>query len=291
MLSSSAAASRSRWSADLNGSSALPPSMVPSSGGPGCPPAASSSPPPAASTMSSPYITPAATAAAAAAAPPAILAAFEAPCFLAAGGGAGAGRPPVGVPGAESAGGVVWSVMMVSLGEAEAASAMDVDGWVVSRGVEAAACAAPEATTSLGSKALSTGRPRCPATISATSGIRDPPPDSTTPARSLGVMPAAAIVRSRACKVSVMYGRSAVSNSSRVMRTDVSSPGMTTLIDASLLVDKSCFATVHADRSRATARRTSSSLRSSCSNTPPSATATCLNTSWSNSAPPQCSSD
>ena len=144
----------------------------------------------------------------------------------------------------------MWSLMMGPLGEAEAVSAMELKGC---EDRVAIVSAAPEATTSFESKSLSTGRPRCPATISATSGIRDPPPDRMTPARSLGVMPAAAIARSTACSVSVMYGRNAVSSSSRVTRTEVSSPGMTTLTEASLLVDNSCLAAVQADRSTATA--------------------------------------
>ena len=255
----------------------------------------SSSPPVTASTISSPYITPAATAAAAAAAP--ITAAVATlPLSLSAleGGGGGGVIPPFCV-GPSLAGNSDMVVSLVSVVEAVAPSrsGTGASGTAAAGCVDGAPstpallmCAAPATMTCLTSASMRSGRPVPAATISATSGMRELPPTSTMPARSPNVSPALATTRSRVCRVPAMRGRSATSNSSRVMRTWVLMPGAMTLMVASPSTDSCSFAAVHSTRSASTARRTSGSLRSSAARDPSRVPATWLNTTWSMSIPP-----
>jgi hypothetical protein len=98
-----------------------------------------------------------------------------------------------------------------------------------------------------------TGRPRLDDTISATSGMREEPPTNTTVFRSSGEIPAEAIARRRASTVSRSVGRIIVSNSPRVRRTWLCTPGSMTATVASLSAESASLAPTQSWRSRNTA--------------------------------------
>ena len=87
------------------------------------------------------------------------------------------------------------------------------------------------------------------ATCSATMGMRLEPPTRTMPARSPAPSEAEAIARSRAASVSATRGRTAASNSARVMRTSVVRPGNRTAIVVSVSADSASLAATHSARS------------------------------------------
>ena len=117
-------------------------------------------------------------------------------------------------------------------------------------------------------------------------GIRDVPPTSKMRETCSIPMWAEATARSSALTVSPTRGRTIDSNSSRVRRTSVCTPGNATAIVVSLSVDSASFARRQSDRKRAWAGRVNGSLRSAPETNPSSVESTCAITAWSKSIPP-----
>ena len=169
---------------------------------------------------------------------------------------------------------------------AAAAGAAMAAGSTVGR-LEAPTSAAPVAIANFGWASSATGRPVPARTISATTGIRDVPPTSSTRLTCSMVMPADATARSSARTVSATRGRTIFSNSSRVSRTSVCTPGSATGIVVSLSFDSASFARRHSTRSRAWPGSVLGSVRSAPDTSPPSDRSTWARTAWSKSMPPR----
>ena len=147
--------------------------------------------------------------------------------------------------------------------------------------------AAPKAMASFGWASMAMGRPSSAATIWATSGMRDEPPTSRTALISSFDTRAERMARRRATMVSEMAGRIIASNSARVRRTSVCSPGSSTGIDTSVSLDSASLASMHSCRRRATAACAAGSSGSSRSSPSCTAWRTWAYTASSKSMPPR----
>ena len=146
--------------------------------------------------------------------------------------------------------------------------------------------AAPVHTAYLGWASTATGRPKADDTSSATSGVRDEPPTSSTAVMPWGSTSADRRARFMAVIESVSAGRTIASYSDRVRRTSVCRPGSSTGIDTSVSLESASLASTHSWRSRATAAWAAGSSGSSSSRAGLMAVATWWNTAWSKSTPP-----
>ncbi len=171
-------------------------------------------------------------------------------------------------------------------GRVSVGSSVVTDSGVAPPRRAATAMAAPKGMASLGWASMAMGRPSSAPTIWATSGMRDEPPTSSTAPMSSAATPADRMARRRATIVSAIAGRIIASNSDRVSRTSVCSPGSSTGIDTSVSDDSASLASMHSWRSRATAAWAAGSSGSSRSSASPTAWRTWANTASSKSMPP-----
>ncbi len=108
-----------------------------------------------------------------------------------------------------------------------------------------AAIAAPNATVCFGCWSTAMGRPNSAPTISATNGICDEPPTSSTAAKSFTSTDALRTARRNASTVCCNNGRIIASNSARVNRTSVCTFGRTTGMATSVSADNASLAATH----------------------------------------------
>ncbi len=146
--------------------------------------------------------------------------------------------------------------------------------------------AAPSAIECFGWASTATGRPVASRTISATSGMREVPPTRRTRSTPSNPSPALLTARPSAPIVSVIRGRIISSNSSRVRRTSVWSPGRTTSIVVSVSDDRASFARRHSSRSRAMAASVAGSVGSTATPDVRTTAMTRVNIASSKSMPP-----
>ena len=151
----------------------------------------------------------------------------------------------------------------------------------------AATIAAPRATACFGCVSTATGRPRPEDTSSATRGIRELPPTSSTWSTASAARPADRSARSSAVTVSASVGRIISSSSARVTRTCVCTDGSSTGTRISLSSDSPSLACVHSMRSRDTAARAWGSSGSSDSYASSTEAVTRENSAASTSMPPR----
>ena len=130
------------------------------------------------------------------------------------------------------------------------------------RRARSATYAAPSAMVCLGCASTATGRPVVSRTISATSGIRDVPPTSSTRSSAVEPEAGAPAARPSASIVSRMRGRMMSSNSARVSRISVCRPGRKIATVASVSDESASLARRHSSRRRAIAARVAGSFGS-----------------------------